>query len=257
MRLVLPYEVRPYVINQRWGVLHLDARGKNIYEQFGFKLHNGIDVAPGVRNEVRAPFDFEVQQILWQPNGGGHVVGIISQEKFLGPNGKECYVQIDFMHNASIKVPVGHSGKAGEVVCIAGNTGFSTGPHTHIRYKWMKKQGSRLVDAERNDAQNSFDPEPYQNGTFAADLEQKPKYFPFSTDLYIGMDHPEVKELQKFLNNHGYRVNWLLNGSPGHESTYFGRLTQSALARYQRANNIVPAHGYFGPLTRRHIAGLK
>lgn len=250
MKLILPYEVRPYRVNQEWG--RLDPK---TYSQFGFTRHNGVDVAPGERNEVRAPFDFEVTAILWQPNGGGHVVGIISQEKFKGPKGKECYVQVDFMHNASISLPVGYKGRAGEIVCIAGNTGYSTGPHTHIRYKWLKKQGSRLVDAEKNDAQNSFDPVPYQTGIYAANLAAS-RHFPFSKDLYLGVSDPEVKELQKFLNGQGFKVAWFGNGSPGRETEYFGRLTQKALQKFQAAKGIYPPAGYMGIITRSFISKM-
>jgi peptidoglycan hydrolase-like protein with peptidoglycan-binding domain len=42
-------------------------------------------------------------------------------------------------------------------------------------------------------------------------------------------------------------------GSLGNETTLFGPLTQSALIRFQKENNIVPAFGYFGPLTRTFI----
>jgi hypothetical protein len=38
------------------------------------------------------------------------------------------------------------------------------------------------------------------------------------------------------------------------ETDVFGALTRAALARFQAANNIVPAAGYFGPLTRAFIA---
>lgn len=248
MKLILPYEVRPYRVTQAWGVSRPD-----VYAQFGFKQHNGVDVAHGERSEVRAPFDFEVQKILWQPNGGGHVVGIVSQDTFEGPGGKECYIQVDFMHNARIVLPVGYKGSAGEVVCIAGNTGFSTGPHTHIRHKWMIQKGARLVDAEKNGAQNTFDPEPYRNGMFAADLIRQ-SHFPFSKDLYLGITDPEVKELQKFLNGQGFTVSLFGHGSKGFETETFGARTQKALIRFQQERGVNPPLGYFGPLTRAYIS---
>jgi len=245
MKLILPYEVQPYSVNQVWGVHRPD-----IYKQFGFTNHNGVDIAPGDRNEVRAPFDYEVQKIIWQPTGGGLVLSIISQVEYEGPDSKPCKVQIGFMHLESTKVRVGDKGKAGELVAISDNTGYSTGPHTHIRHKWMRLRGSRLVDAEKNNAQNTFDPEPYRDGTFAADLIPKSNHFPFSKDLYYGVIDSEVKELQKFLNGRGFFVSTFFNGSPGKETTHFGPATQRALIKFQKAHGISPSSGYFGPITQ-------
>ncbi len=39
----------------------------------------------------------------------------------------------------------------------------------------------------------------------------------------------------------------------GNETTYFGILTQRALAKFQKVNNITPSVGYFGPKTRKFI----
>jgi murein DD-endopeptidase MepM/ murein hydrolase activator NlpD len=164
-KLTLPFEVKPFVINQEYGVYRPD-----IYKQFGFTCHNGIDVRLGNRKEVRAPFDFVVTQVLWQPNGGGHVVGIMSLDEFKHPDGDRANVQIDFMHLERVLLKAGDRGVVGDLVAIADNTGFSTGPHTHIRYKWQRRRGSRWVDVDKNDAQNSFDPKPYRTGDFAEDF---------------------------------------------------------------------------------------
>jgi len=34
------------------------------------------------------------------------------------------------------------------------------------------------------------------------------------------------------------------------ETEYFGKLTKAALINFQKANNIIPAVGFFGPITR-------
>ncbi len=77
--------------------------------------------------------------------------------------------------------------------------------------------------------------------------------YTFTNDLTIGSTGTDVMELQKFLNAKGFQVSASGAGSPGQESTYFGALTASALARYQAANNIAPAVGYFGPMTRANV----
>jgi len=80
--------------------------------------------------------------------------------------------------------------------------------------------------------------------------------FTFTKDLYLGVKDPEVKELQKFLNNNGFSVAQSGAGSKGNETDYFWHLTKDALIKFQKANNIVPAEGYFGRLTRAKINQL-
>lgn len=79
--------------------------------------------------------------------------------------------------------------------------------------------------------------------------------FVFTLNLETGMIHPEVKELQKFLNNNGYTVALTGPGSPGQETDKFGAFTRNALIEYQIANNISPALGYFGAETRAVVNG--
>ena len=77
--------------------------------------------------------------------------------------------------------------------------------------------------------------------------------FTFTQDLKLGTKHQEVKLLQQFLNTHGFLVDTTGAGSPGQETTLFGKLTQQALIKFQQANKIKPAKGYFGPITRKVV----
>jgi hypothetical protein len=77
--------------------------------------------------------------------------------------------------------------------------------------------------------------------------------FIFNKNLQIGSRHSDVKELQKFLNSLGFTVSAFGAGSVGKETDVFGSATRSAVIKYQQANNIKPAIGYFGPVTRRSI----
>lgn len=79
----------------------------------------------------------------------------------------------------------------------------------------------------------------------------------FTKSLNLSSKGEEVVILQKYLNDHGYSVASSGPGSPRNESSYFGTRTQAALARFQKANNIFPAAGYFGPITRSFIARSK
>ncbi|OHA85617.1 MAG: hypothetical protein A2408_01010 [Candidatus Yonathbacteria bacterium RIFOXYC1_FULL_52_10] len=60
----------------------------------------------------------------------------------------------------------------------------------------------------------------------------------------------DVRTLQKYLNAKGYQVAKTGAGSPGNETTKFGAATKAALIKFQTANKITPAKGYFGPVTR-------
>jgi peptidoglycan hydrolase-like protein with peptidoglycan-binding domain len=78
----------------------------------------------------------------------------------------------------------------------------------------------------------------------------------FTKDLFFSMNDPEVKLLQEFLNNNGYEVSPSGYGSFGNETTFFGNATRAALIRFQQLNNIMPALGYFGPITRGVVNSL-
>lgn len=78
----------------------------------------------------------------------------------------------------------------------------------------------------------------------------------FATNLRIGIKHPDVKRLQQYLNTHGFVVAGSGPGSVGKETTYFGPATRNAIVRLQKAYNIVPASGMFGPKTRAVIQNL-
>jgi len=77
--------------------------------------------------------------------------------------------------------------------------------------------------------------------------------FNFIKDLFFGLFSNDVKELQIFLNQNNFPLAETNYGSPGNETTFFGPLTRAALIRFQKANNILPSIGYFGPITRKFI----
>jgi peptidoglycan hydrolase-like protein with peptidoglycan-binding domain len=79
----------------------------------------------------------------------------------------------------------------------------------------------------------------------------------FLRSLTLGSVGADVKALQQFLNQKGYKVAVTGPGSPGLETTYFGPATKAAVIRFQAATGIVPASGLFGPLTRAKVATLQ
>lgn len=75
----------------------------------------------------------------------------------------------------------------------------------------------------------------------------------FTRDLETGVTGSDVLALQQYLNAHGYTVATSGAGSPGNETTMFGALTRAAVIKFQKANDITPAVGYFGPKTRAAV----
>lgn len=75
----------------------------------------------------------------------------------------------------------------------------------------------------------------------------------FSRTLTMGSSGEDVRSLQKFLNSRGFTISTSGPGSPGNETSLFGDLTRQALMKYQQANNIYPAVGFFGPLTKKFV----
>lgn len=79
----------------------------------------------------------------------------------------------------------------------------------------------------------------------------------FTRNISLGMNGSDVRQLQVFLNTHGYTLATSGAGSPGNETTYFGPATRKALAEYQAAQgiSISQGQGVFGPRTMSFICG--
>lgn len=75
----------------------------------------------------------------------------------------------------------------------------------------------------------------------------------FQKNLKSGSVHKDVRLLQQLLNKKGYTVTKNGPGSINNETTIFGSATKQALVRLQKDNNIKPAMGYFGPITRDFV----
>ncbi len=72
----------------------------------------------------------------------------------------------------------------------------------------------------------------------------------FTKNLYLGVSDPQVKCLQQYLNGAGYAVASTGAGSAGHETNYYGSLTKAAVSKWQAAEKVSPAVGYFGTISR-------
>ncbi len=78
----------------------------------------------------------------------------------------------------------------------------------------------------------------------------------YTRDLDLNMLGEDVKALQQFLNKNGFIIAQTGPGSLGNETNKFGGATKAALIKFQKANDLSPAIGYFGPLTRALVISL-
>src|SRR3569623_1270180 len=79
---------------------------------------------------------------------------------------QECYVRIWLCHAEKVLVSAGYEPALGELLMIADNTGFSTGPHTHLG---MYRLNDNMQKLDTNKATGSFDPELFFTGQYAID----------------------------------------------------------------------------------------
>ncbi len=71
----------------------------------------------------------------------------------------------------------------------------------------------------------------------------------FLRDLTLGDTGTDVSTLQSILISKGYSI-------PAGPTGYFGEQTRQAVAQFQRDNNITPAEGWFGVVTRGKMRGF-
>ena len=78
----------------------------------------------------------------------------------------------------------------------------------------------------------------------------------FTRSLFLGVRDAQVKCLQQYLNGAGYTVAASGAGSVGSETTFFGPATKAAVAKWQAANAVSPAAGYFGAISRAKYSAV-
>lgn len=132
--------------------------------------------------------------------------------------------------------------KAGQLVGWVGDSGDAEDVASHLHFEIWTPSGETI---------NSYP------SLIAALHSNVPiATYQFTRDLELGDVGPDVIELQKYLNQNGFIVSVSGAGSIGHETNYFGSATQAALIKFQKAYNIDPASGFFGPITRAIVNRL-
>lgn len=272
-KLSLSYPINNPIITQHFGgnAAYYQSNGINVIG------HNGTDLLAAHGQPVYAPMDGKAYYETDDDSGEGVVIisdktydykdtqavfKVIlwhfchpSERKFASP----IYLAVGSKSNSGVGVPV----KQGELVGYADSTGLSTGDHVHCGLKPITTGNAPLsgdapdvgigdwINIEQNNGYlGAIDIVPYFNGTFVSTTVAPVQ---FTRDLQLGMNGGDVLKLQVYLNAHECLVAASGAGSPGNETTYFGGLTQEALAAFQRAHGIHPSAGYFGPITRDFV----
>lgn len=146
----------------------------------------------------------------------------------------------------------------GHLWCITGYKGLDENQVCKIVNSWSEEWCDKgYIDFVFKVHAHTFFTEAWAIGDIPLEILEEKKRDDFKVDLKYGMTHPDVKRLQEFLNTHGYYVATHGDGSIGKETDYFGRLTQSALIKFQISKNIHPHIGYFGKITRGIINSIK
>jgi murein DD-endopeptidase MepM/ murein hydrolase activator NlpD len=160
-KLELFFPAKPYVITQAFGISNPS------YLQFGFSKHNGIDFKVDTDGIVRAMCDGVVYETGFNEGAGNFVK---YRTKSVEAEGKIGSVAFMYMHGKQLLVAPSQELKAGDAIMVADNTGFSTGPHTHISAYFVNELNEKLPG--NPDTNHCFDFSKYYNGYHADDAQK-------------------------------------------------------------------------------------
>ncbi len=113
------------------------------YKKYNMNGHNGIDFAVPVGTQVYAPHEGYVHIVDDGDVGYGKHI-IITSEPYKQVGTRR---QSTLAHLSLVQIPEGAFVSAGDPVARSGNTGDSTGPHTHWTYKLQDRNKNTLDHA--------------------------------------------------------------------------------------------------------------
>jgi murein DD-endopeptidase MepM/ murein hydrolase activator NlpD len=108
--------------------------------------------------------------VSYEANGGGNQISLVSIDPIQIGN-KLCYARIWLCHGKKVLVKQNYQPKLGELLMIGNNTGFSTGPHTHMGLYRVDGYGDKL---DSNFATGSIDPSLFFTKEYAIDKASVP-----------------------------------------------------------------------------------
>jgi murein DD-endopeptidase MepM/ murein hydrolase activator NlpD len=137
-KLELFIPAKPFRITQKWGNYNPE------YKKAGFKYthHPGVDIAVDEDVQLEAMCNATVTEVGYTETNGHYVryrTDIVEAE---GRFGRVEFVYAHASHAPSVKK--GESVFPGKPLILQGNTGYSTGPHTHIGAYMFDLEGKRI-----------------------------------------------------------------------------------------------------------------
>lgn len=188
------YPVRPFALNQKFGdnqacVANYGKANQSVvselsngtcpigyvklYPLLGMKGHDGNDLRAGVQNVYAAMDGVVIEQ---QNNARfGLGLGIVSNAPLdLGVHGTH-YLKLRYWHLQSFYVHAGDTVKAGDLIGVSDNTGFSAGNHLHFEGDPMYKDahGNYILSEPNNGYGGAIDTAQWFNGTYADAIKQE------------------------------------------------------------------------------------
>ena len=124
-----------------WRLTQKFGGNHDYYQKYGLAGHNGHDIGTPVGTNLYSPIEGYVHYGDEGKIGYGKFVTITSLPYL--EDGSRRQLTIGHLSH----FVAGLEGKyvaAGDLVAISGNTGDSTGPHIHITYKKLDKDGKTL-----------------------------------------------------------------------------------------------------------------
>jgi hypothetical protein len=116
-------------------ITQLFGENPDMYKQWGFPGHNGIDYGIPNGTPVQAAAAGTVASVAFENGGFGNYVKLSHQD------GSTVYYTY-YAHLATTSVTAGQKVKAGTVLGTSNNTGASTGPHLHFGLKITGKNAA-------------------------------------------------------------------------------------------------------------------
>lgn len=110
-------------------VSQLFGKRPDVYSKFGMKGHNGLDYGIPTGTPIYAATDGVVK--VMDSGVGGYGLHIKQRNPY-----KAC--ECVYGHLSKMNVSSGARVNMGDLIGWSGNTGFSSGPHLHFGYRFLK-----------------------------------------------------------------------------------------------------------------------
>lgn len=214
------------------------------YQKMGLKGHNGWDMVAFDGTPIYASHDGRV--VFTGYDGAGGLGVVIRTNEEVEYNGGLAFMKTIYWHlkKDSLTVTGSQQVKAGDLIGLADNTGFSTGSHLHFGLKPMKRGEEEWIFYNLDDT----------NGYNGA-IDPSPYIIPFQQDLVLGNTHEDVIRLQRELQ----KLNFFIIVPTG----FYGAITAKAVLLFQKKyvklswyEEYVLRGNKFGPKTRTALNTL-